>query len=226
MRVTLLALLLALCPFCLADDKPAPAPEPELRVTGLPYPLTVLNQATEIKSMPTGSLIIKAPGRTNLFNNPNGKDNTQNAPMALFEVRDDFILTAKVSATLKAVYDVGALVLYVDKDHWAKLCFENSVDKIPLVVSVVTRGLSDDCNSAPVGADHVYLAIAKKGEEYSFHSSSDGKSWHLVRHFHFSAKEGLRAGFAAHGSFGDGVEVEFSEVDFQAKAPAKMRQLR
>jgi regulation of enolase protein 1 (concanavalin A-like superfamily) len=199
---------------------------PSLQIPGLPGELVLINAPSSASVSPEGVLTLAAPGRTNLFNSPNGTPAAQNAPMALFEPGGDFVLSARVSAELKAVYDVAALVLYENKDSWAKLCFENSVDKQALVVSVVTRGLSDDCNSAPVGAPFVYLALVKKGEEYSFHSSPDGKTWKLVRHFNFHVQGALKVGFAVHGSVGQGLEANFSSIVFSRTLPERMRLLR
>ena len=57
---------------------------------------------------------------------------------------------------------------------WAKLCFEYSPQREPMVVSVVTRGLSDDCNSFVVDGATVWLRIARVGSAFAFHASTDG----------------------------------------------------
>jgi regulation of enolase protein 1 (concanavalin A-like superfamily) len=44
-------------------------------------------------------------------------------------------------------YDAGTLFLLADDSHWSKLCFEYSPDEQGMVVSVVTRGTSDDANA-------------------------------------------------------------------------------
>jgi regulation of enolase protein 1 (concanavalin A-like superfamily) len=146
--------------------------------------------------------------------------------MALFTPASEFVLVAKVSAPLKAVYDVAALVLYEDAHTWAKLCYEMSPEKKTTVVSVVTRGVSDDTNSFTVEGGFVYLAIARRGSECSFHASTDGKTWTLIRHFQLTGQGRLRAGFAVHGSVGDGLAGTFSEIRYAPKAPAKMRVFR
>jgi regulation of enolase protein 1 (concanavalin A-like superfamily) len=118
-----------------------------LKVKAIPYALQKLNNPLKIEIEDNSSITILADKNTNLFNSPGGNFYRQNAPMLLFQPDSNFILKAKVTAELKEVYDVAALVIYHDKDLWAKLCFENSANKESLVVSVVTRKYSDDCNS-------------------------------------------------------------------------------
>lgn len=96
---------------------------------GLPSPLTIRNHPIAIRVTAEGALIIPAPGKTNLFNSPGGGTPTDTAPMAFFKPEGDFVLTAKVSAPLKAVYDVAALVIYENANSWAKFCYEFSPEK-------------------------------------------------------------------------------------------------
>ena len=72
-------------------------------------------------------------------------------------------------------------MVWADEHHWAKLSFELSPAKQPTLVTVVTRGLSDDCNSVPISGDTVHLQIAKSGPAYVFYFSSDAKNWQVLR---------------------------------------------
>jgi len=201
------------------------AAEPTLRIGSLPGDLSVLNSPVTIRTEPDGRLFIAAPGETNLFNHPNGKSAVQNAPMALFEPADDFVLKARVSGQLKNVYDVAALVIYQDGTTWAKLCYENSVAKEPTVVSVVTRDVSDDCNSQTIAADHAYLAIVRKGPVFTFHYSPDGKTWRMVRHFNLNTTGKLKAGFAVHAWRAESFAATFSEITYTEKTPDNITNL-
>ena len=60
----------------------------------------------------------------------------------------------------------------------------------------MTRERSDYANSETVASPFVYLAIARKGNEYSMHFSHDGKQWQLARHFQLPPEQKLRIGFA------------------------------
>ncbi len=191
------------------------------KVAGIPYTLEVVNEP--VACLADGNnLSLSAKGKTNLFNNPNGITRVQNAPMVLFSPKGDFTLSAKVTADLKSIYDVAALVVFQDADTWAKFCYEYSVDKLPTMVSVVTRTYSDDCNSVTAG-EFAYMSVVKKGEEFSFFYSTDNVNWKLIRHFRLQLTGTLKAGFATHGSRGDGVSARFSDIKFLDKALENMR---
>jgi regulation of enolase protein 1 (concanavalin A-like superfamily) len=139
------------------------------------------------------------------------------APMLLFIPAKDYVFNAKVKVGFNTKWDAGALMVWADEHHWAKLSFELSPAKQPTLVTVVTRGLSDDCNSVPVSGDTVYLQIAKSGPAYVFYFSSDGKNWQIVRVF--SLGEGLKPkiGFESQSPAGKRTEVVFSAIHYTAK---------
>lgn len=194
------------------------------RVAPIPFPLDAVNLPLKVEVNDDSVVVLTARGKTNLFNSPGGNYYQQDAGMLLFHPDSDFTFSAKVQANLSEVYDVAALVLYQDKQLWAKLCFENSADKEATVVSVVTRQFSDDCNSIHPTDNFIYLAIAKKGDEISFHCSSDNQNWYLVRHFriNFNQQE-LRLGFAAHCSRGESFTARFSDIQYSTAVPENMR---
>ena len=162
---------------------------------------------------------------TNLFIAPGENESIANAPMVLFASEGDFTLKAKISAQLAGIYDVGALVVFADEQHWAKLCFENSFKREATVVTVVKRERSDDANSETIASPFVYMTIARRGNEYTMHFSRDGQQWRLARHFQLLIPSGVRAGFAAHTESNSHLAVEFSEIVYRAKAPKSMRHL-
>ena len=82
-----------------------------------------------------------------------------------------------------------------------------------MVVSVVTRGVSDDANSTIVDGNAVWLRIARIGAAFAFHSSTDGKRWNLVRHFALGGDGELQAGFLAQSPTGEGCAATFSHVE-------------
>jgi len=186
---------------------------------------SVVNGEKGSASVRSGVLRIAPVPHTNLFHSPDDGFVVVNAPMVLFAPEGDFTLKAKVSAQLVNVYDVAALVLYGDDKHWAKLCFENSALQEATVVTVVTRERSDDANSETVASPFVYLAIARKGNEYSMHFSRDGQQWRLARHFQLPPELKLRLGFTAHTDSNRQFAADFSEVVYRPIAPLNMRQL-
>jgi len=193
------------------------------KIDAIPFPLEVYNSPVNY-TIGNNSIEITAKGKTNLFNSPGGTSSVQTAPMILFQPDEDFTLTAKVTGNLKAIYDVAALVVYQDKNTWAKFCYENSVKEKPTIVSVVTRTYSDDCNSLETGKA-VYLAIVRKGKEFSFFYSIEEKDWTMIRSFHLDVDKKVKVGFASHGSRGDGFTAIFSDIKYKAEAIDDMRDL-
>jgi uncharacterized protein len=159
------------------------------------------------------TLSVTAPAKTDWFIDPNGKVSFDNAPALLFDVAKDFMLSSKVMVDFKSTYDAGVLTVYHHPQSWAKLCFERSPQGSPMIVSVVTKGTSDDCNSVPMVENSTYLRMSKIGNVYAFHSSNNGDYWHMVRYF---ALEGApsKAGFLAQSPTGEGCKVTFSEIEF------------
>jgi uncharacterized protein len=197
----------------------------DMKLAGIPFKLEIINDPVECKVIDHAVVELSAKGKTNLFNNPNGKYYVQDAPMLVFEPDSDFVMSAKVTGDLKEIYDVMALVVYQDKDLWAKLCFENSVEKTPTIVSVVTRKLSDDCNSMYVNNDFAYLSIMRKNNEFSFFYSSDEENWKMIRHFNLDITNQIKVGFAVHGSRGNGFSAKFSDIKFLPRSLDVMRKL-
>jgi regulation of enolase protein 1 (concanavalin A-like superfamily) len=158
------------------------------------------------------------------FSDPSGSLTKRNAPVALLPAtRDNFILQAKVAVDFQNKYDAGALHVRADEDYWAKLCFERSDDGQPTVVSVVTRGTSDDCNSVPIADPFVYFRVAKIGRAYAFYYGHDGSSWHLVRYFALGSETEVRPGFSSQAPTGEGCAVTFSEIYYRRETIQNVR---
>ena len=118
------------------------------------------------------SLIVTAGQQTDRFVDPAGGYANDSAPCALFMPEDEnFVFSTKVEVEFASAFDAGVLQIREQADLWAKLCFEYSPNQQPMVVSVVTRGVSDDCNSAILSGNAVYLRIARNTGVYSFHYS-------------------------------------------------------
>jgi uncharacterized protein len=168
------------------------------------------------------TLTVTAGAKTDWFVDPNGQAIFDNAPALLFNTDKDFMLNTKVTVNFKSTYDAGVLAIYQHPKSWAKLCFERSPQGSPMIVSVVTKGTSDDSNSVPMTENSIYLRISKLGGTYAFHSSSTGDFWHMVRYF---ALENVlsKAGFLAQSPTGEGCKVTFSEIEFAYKTLKDIR---
>ena len=132
-------------------------------------------------------------------------------------------MSARVSVDFAAAFDAGVLVLYSDERAWAKLCFEYSPQHEPMVVSVVTRGLSDDCNSFVIEDSSVWLRVARIGPAFAFHASTDGSDWRFVRHFALDSDAEPSVGFAAQSPTGDGCAVRFEQIVYEARRLEDLR---
>ena len=133
------------------------------------------------------------------------------------------LLSAKVTVGFNATFDAGVLFVYADDQRWAKLCFEYSPAGKPMIVSVVTRGISDDCNSLSIDNNSVYLRLYLQGDRMAFHYSEDGDYWNMVRHFTIGDLERVRIGFSVQAPTGKGCRAEFSEISYRAALLADIR---
>ena len=167
--------------------------------------------------------MIAAGPRTDWFVDPGTGDAKLDAPGLVGRVAGDFLLSARVEVEFASTFDAGVLALWRDEATWAKLCFEYSPDREAMVVSVVTRATSDDCNSTVVAGNFVWLRMARIGRQFAFHSSSDGSSWRLVRHFALTDDDEIEVGFVAQSPRGEGCEARFTEIRFAATTLADLR---
>jgi hypothetical protein len=133
------------------------------------------------------------------------------------------VFGARVEVDFAATFDAGVLVVRAGELTWAKLCFELSPEAEPTIVSVVTRGVSDDCNSVVVDGNAVWLRISRLGAAFAFHASTDGAHWRLVRHFALAAGETPAVGFLSQSPLGDGCSTRFDEISFESRRLDDMR---
>lgn len=164
----------------------------------------------------------RAGPATDLFTDPFGGRKVANAPALLFPVGGDFLLEAEVRVEFASTFDAGALLLWQDEDHWAKLCFEFSPQGKPMVVSVVNRDVSDDCNSVSIPGGRVHLRVARRGAGCVFHYSDNGTYWHLVRAFRLGDKP-MTAGFLVQSPKGAGSRAEFRGIRYREETLGDIR---
>lgn len=196
--------------------------EPHETIPGLPMALRWRGQPAAAR-IADAVLSIEAGPATDWFADPGGGSLELSAPALLGSASGDFLLGARVQVAFAATYDAGALALWHDDRTWAKLCFEFSPRGEPMVVSVVTRGESDDCNSAVIAGDAVWLRIARIGGAHAFHWSADGQRWSFVRHFRLGGNGPVSVGFEAQSPTGQGCEARFSVIRFEPRALGDLR---
>lgn len=181
-----------------------------------------MDQTLDLAHLPA-SLAMTAGPRTDLFVDPEGGPPALNAPRLLGRPAGDFQLSARVTVDFADTFDAGVLALYADDRAWAKLCFERSPQGEPLVVSVVTRGVSDDANAFAVAGHSVWLRISRLGPAHAFHASTDGARWLFVRHFALEPADGLSVGFLAQSPTGAGCSVQFDEIVYRSERLTDLR---
>ena len=196
-----------------------------LSLSPIPSDLQWKNDPADWKVGTDNSLSMTAGAKTDWFIDPSGNGVVvSNAAAALFvPPNENFLLSARVTVNFGSTFDAGVLCVHERDDLWTKLCFEYSPQQKPMIVSVVTRGLSDDCNSTVIDGNTVSLRIARLGATFALHYSLDGQYWNMVRYLTLGKLENLRVGFLAQSPLGQGCNVIFSEIAYRPDTLKDMR---
>ncbi len=186
-------------------------------IPGFPSPSHWRNQPVDW-SENNGLLTIKAGEKTDWYVAPHNGEKVASSPLLLFPAPNDFWFSAKITIDFKSQYDAGGLVIYADEDNWVKFAFESPEGKTGSIVSVVTRGLSDDNTGALTVANSSYLEISKTGQAIFLFYSADGKHWNVTRAFTLGPERPLQFGFTAQSPRGNGATATFSEIRYKPVA--------
>ena len=152
-----------------------------INIKSIPYVLKWNNQPLSYK-IQDNALTIVAGAKTDMFRDPNVTYNTDNAPKLLFPADSNFIISTSIQHSFSHKWDGGAIVLIEDSLNWIKFCFERDYTGAKRVVSVVTKDISDDCNSVEIKDNKVFFKVAKADKVITLYYSEDNKKWFLVRH--------------------------------------------
>ncbi len=192
-------------------------------IATLPKPLRWYGSPRQWEVTLPNCLTLSAGEKTDWFIDPDTGKVTDNAPALLMSVHEPCVLTALVEVNHTATFDAGVLVVYQSHQVWAKLCLELSPQGQSTIVSVVTRGLSDDCNSFAIATPSAHLRLAKLEQAYAFHYSADGTRWELIRYFALDKSPAAEIGFLAQSPTGNGCTARFQQITFR---PHKLRDIR
>jgi regulation of enolase protein 1 (concanavalin A-like superfamily) len=197
----------------------------QLELPGVPFPLqpsdgTVWTVEREPPSVSAGAL-----PHSDVFVDPGSGEPTLNASTLLgTPPSGDFRFSARVTVGFRATFDAGVLLLWVDEQNWAKLCFEVAPSGERMAVSVVCRGVADDANAFVVEGATVWLRVSRIGGAFAFHASTDGRAWRFVRHFALAGDAtAARLGLEVQSPTGDGCDVRFEELRFEQERLADLR---
>lgn len=182
-------------------------------------------QAAPVSWQPSGAdgVTVTAGAGTDLFVDPAGAPAVLSAPRAVVTVTGDYRFGALVSCAAEATFDAGALVAWVAADRWVKLALERSPAGVLTVVSVVTRGVSDDANGWPVPTGTAWLRIARTGAATALHARAAGEPWQLVRHLAFDDGGPVQVGVLAQSPTGAGAVSRFEQVRLEPGGVADIR---
>jgi regulation of enolase protein 1 (concanavalin A-like superfamily) len=168
-------------------------------------------------------IVMSAPPQTDWFTDPETTQVIASASALVCRPKTEFMLAAQVEVSFASAFDAGALVLWSSTQSWAKLCFEYSPQGEPMIVSVVTRGESDDSNAVVIESSNVWLRVSGLGDAHAFHYSTDGEQWHFVRYFRLDTYGSVDVGFEAQSPLGAGCVARFSKISYMAERLAGLR---
>jgi regulation of enolase protein 1 (concanavalin A-like superfamily) len=190
-------------------------------VPGLPFTLLPSSESAWTIAGAPAKVTASAAPHSDIFIDP-GADAQLNAESMLNAATllgvapdGDFQFSARVTVGFASTYDAGVLLLWINDRHWGKLCFEFSPAGEPMIVSVVTRGVSDDANAFVVDGRMVWLRVSRIDHAFAYHASLDGETWRMIRFFAIDGTSTSGTiGFEAQSPTGDGCIVTFDDIRF------------
>ena len=171
-------------------------------------------------------ITMHAKSGTNLFNGVSGTWKETTFPYCYVSVQGDFMVQCKVTPDFKALYDLGALVVYEDENRWIKFAFEYSDMGSPAIVSIVTRGASDDCNGEPISEQAVWLRICRRENMFAMHYSTDSIKWKLARICRLELRDEVIVGVSAQCPTSSGCTVNFEHFEVTDNPYEDIRNLK
>lgn len=153
---------------------------------------------------------------TDFFNNPEDSSIVNSAPFLHRNAEGDFVAKTLVEPDFSSQWNAVALMVHLDAMNWIKFAFENSDATGPGIVSVVTKGSSDDANGVVLNSEKkIWLAIARKGNVYSMHWSGDGKNYTMARLSAMPEQDIVKIGVEAQSPVGDSAThlIHFFEIE-------------
>ena len=151
-------------------------------------------------------------------------ESLSNAPFYYTEVEGDFVLQVKVSHAFKDIYESASVMVMVDMQNWAKACFEKTDFGTHAAVSVVTkRGESDDANGCNLEGNTAWLKVCRVNHTFSFHYSTDGKQFYMMRFFSLPVDQKVKVGLLAQAPTGNGGVRVYEDLMLENKTVKNIR---
>ena len=189
------------------------------------WPTAWLNPPKQLEALDGGGYRITTHADTDFFNDPTGKHMKQNGHFWYKEVRGDFIARACIRPQFLHVWDAGCVMVRKDADTWAKLCYEQTDFGLTAIVSVVTKGVSDDANGVLTDAGAVHLQMVRQGNVFAMHYAPDGVHWQMVRIFSLDVAqdEAIQVGINSQCPGGEGTAIDVLSFEIIAGSVGNMR---
>jgi uncharacterized protein len=198
-----------------------------VHMPAFPFDLTARGPAGARWTTDGTTLEMVSAAQSDLFIDPTAAPGGTSADLTRLtgNVAGPFQLSARVTVEFRDRFDAGVLVVWVDETTWLKLCFEYSPAGRGSVVSVVTRGVSDDANAWDVPGDTVYLRVSRMRHAIALHSSADGRTWQLVRVRSIGAPidRQVEVGFLSQSPNGEGCRAVFDDISFSTRELSDIR---
>ena len=171
-----------------------------------------------------GSLTVVASPETDFFIDPENGNSSASAPVLWRAIEGDFVATALVEPDFSDTWHAVALMVLIDDQNWIKFAFENSDATGPSIVSVVTRGVSDDANGVVLSdTQKVWLKLIRKGDVYAMHWSLDGENYRMTRVAKMATAASLKVGVEAQSPLKGGATHRIHHLSIEPKTVENVR---
>jgi regulation of enolase protein 1 (concanavalin A-like superfamily) len=173
--------------------------------------------------LPEGGIRVTVPAKADYFRDPSGAVVNDNAPFLWTTASGDFVARALVEPHFASTYDSGVLMVRHDERNWAKICFEKTDFGTIAAVSVVTREFSDDANGVDLTVKRLWLQMARAGNVFALHYSTDGEQWRMVRLFRLDVPTKVRVGVVAQCPSGPGATIDLLHFSVEQRPVKNIR---
>ncbi|WP_083729357.1 DUF1349 domain-containing protein [[Flexibacter] sp. ATCC 35208] len=164
----------------------------------------------------SGKIEFRVGEKKDYFNDPDGKLSDNTAPLLLSQVDNTkpFTLTVKVTPnfTQTGTYNAGVLYIYVNDSLYQKQCFEQDERGKHRVVTVRTKGTSDDNNHDIVEQGFVYMKISSDTKTVASYYSLDNQNWQMVRLYKNDYPQTIWVGISTQCPIDTGTTSNFEDI--------------
>lgn len=161
------------------------------------------------------TITICSGAQSDFFNAPDGSVRLASAPLLLKKIDNTkpFTFTAIVKPGFVNTYDAGAVYLFCDEELWLKFAFEMDERGYTRLVTVRTKGTSDDNNHDAITQEEVYMKISSDSKTVGFYYSLEGQQWQLVRLYRNDYPDSIYIALSSQSLVGDGIKTQFTKIE-------------